>query len=141
MSWTILHLPRANLTLPVISLLLWREDMYKMTYRIISIIITFVLVIGMYSTAKATPTAFSNQAQTSGTPRVYAYYYLWWSAQHWKNKLGSNYPYNASPLPLPATTDADGCNAVSKYAGNQLVDVPSKLVSQDEPGAIKRHSS
>jgi hypothetical protein len=68
---------------------------------------------------------------------VYAYYYLWWSANHWRNKLGSNYPYSASPLPLPANTDADGCNAVSNYAGNQLLDVPPSLVSQDDPGAIE----
>jgi hypothetical protein len=102
-----------------------------------SIVIVFALTIGMYSTVKATPTSLNNKIQTSGTPRVYAYYYLWWSSQHWKNKLGSNYPYTASPLPLPATTDADGCNAVSKYSGNQLIDVPTKLVSQDEPGAIE----
>ena len=36
-------------------------------------------------------------------PRVFAYYYLWWSTNHWHDKLGSSYPYTASPLPLPAT--------------------------------------
>jgi hypothetical protein len=51
--------------------------------------------------------------------------------------LGANYPYTASPLPLPATTDADGCNAVSIYAGNQLLDVPTVLASQDTPGVIE----
>ncbi|HEU4744320.1 MAG TPA: endo-1,3-alpha-glucanase family glycosylhydrolase, partial [Anaerolineales bacterium] len=34
-------------------------------------------------------------------------------------------------------TDANGCNAVSNYAGNQLLDVPARLVSQDDPGAIE----
>jgi hypothetical protein len=51
--------------------------------------------------------------------------------------LGPNYPYNASPLPLPAKTDVNGCGAVSNYAGNQLLDVPTKLVGQDDPGAIE----
>jgi hypothetical protein len=74
---------------------------------------------------------------TTPGPKVYAYYYLWWSSQHWHDKLGANYPYTVSPLPLPATTDADGCNAVSIYAGNQLLDVPTVLASQDTPGVIE----
>jgi len=106
--------------------------MSKTIYRIMGIIVAFALALGGISNAEAT----SNELAASSKP-VYAYYYLWWSNNHWHNKLGTNYPYNASPLPLPATTDADGCNAVSRYAGNQLLDVPTTLVSQDDPGAIE----
>jgi hypothetical protein len=76
-------------------------------------------------------------ATTAAKPRVFAYYYLWWSASHWKSALGSNYPISATPLPLPATLDASGCGAQSKYAGNTLTDVPSKIYSQDDPGFIE----
>jgi len=112
--------------------------MKKTIYRIMSSIMGLVLLLGSYTPAQAIQADMSVDAQTSGTPRVYAYYYLWWSQNHWRNKLGSNYPYTASPLPLPATTDADGCNAVSQYAGNQLLDVPSALYSQDDAGRIEK---
>src|SRR5215216_4928440 len=105
--------------------------MNKVLCKIMGIIITIALTLGGFTHVQAG----SNQAVT-GKP-VYAYYYLWWSTQHWKDKLGPNYPYTASPLPLPAKTDADGCNAVSNYAGNQLLDVSTALVSQDDPGAIE----
>ena len=71
--------------------------------------------------------------------RVYAYYYLWWSNNHWHDKLGSSYPYGAAPLPLPATLDGGGCGATSLYQGNQLTDVPSALYSQDDAGLIEQH--
>jgi hypothetical protein len=74
---------------------------------------------------------------TSPTPRVFAYYYLWWSSAHWKSALGPNYPINSSPLPLPATIGADGCTTHSKYAGNTLTDVPKKIYSQDDSGQIE----
>src|SRR5215207_7548566 len=106
--------------------------MNKTSYRILGIIVAFALAMGGFTKVQATPSL----PATSGKP-VYVYYYLWWSSQHWKNKLGSNYPYSASPLPLPAKTDADGCNAVTNYASNQLLDVPPSLVSQDDPGAIE----
>lgn len=76
-------------------------------------------------------------ATTATKPRVFAYYYLWWSVNHWKSALGPNYPGTASPLPLPATLDATGCGARSKYAGNTLTDVPNKLYSQDTPGFLE----
>lgn len=104
--------------------------MNKTMYRILGIIVAFALALGGFTHAQATP------SQQSTRP-VYVYYYLWWSSNHWKNKLGSNYPFSASPLPLPARTDANGCSAVSNYAGNQLLDVPTRLVSQDDPGAIE----
>ncbi|HLO32226.1 MAG TPA: endo-1,3-alpha-glucanase family glycosylhydrolase [Anaerolineales bacterium] len=106
--------------------------MNRTIYRIMGIILALALALEGFSNVQAT----SSEPVTSGKP-VYAYYYLWWSTQHWKDKLGANYPYTASPLPLPATTDADGCNAVSKYPGNQLIDIPSALFSQDDPGVIE----
>jgi hypothetical protein len=106
--------------------------MNKTIYRIMGIIVVLALALAQagFTHVQATP------SQQTARP-VYAYYYLWWSANHWKNKLGSNYPYSASPLPLPAKTDTNGCNAVTNYAGNQLLDVPTKLISQDDPGAIE----
>ena len=59
-------------------------------------------------------------------------YYLWWSTYHWNNKLNVNYPYTAKPSPLPATVDASGCNAKTKYVGNQLTDVSDQLVYQQD---------
>lgn len=76
-------------------------------------------------------------AATTAKPRVFAYYYLWWSANHWKSSLGPNYPLTASSLPLPATLDASGCGTNSKYVGNVLTDVPSRIYSQDDPGVIE----
>src|SRR5512138_3350956 len=106
--------------------------MRKSVYRIMGIIVSFALAMGGFTKVEATP----NQPAASDKP-VYAYYYLWWSDQHWEDKLGPNYPYKASPLPLPARTDANGCSAVSKYKGNELLDVPTSLISQDDPGAIE----
>lgn len=106
--------------------------MKRIMYRIIVITMAFVITAAGYTGAQAT----SNKVAAPG-PKVYAYYYLWWSSNHWHNKLGANYPYSSSPLPLPATTDVDGCNAVSKYSGNQLLDIPTILASQDEPGVIE----
>jgi hypothetical protein len=69
--------------------------------------------------------------------RVFAYYYLWWSASHWRSSLGSSYPYAASPLPLPTRLDAGGCNAVRNYPGVTVNDVPGRLYDQDDPGFIE----
>lgn len=106
--------------------------MKKIMYRIFVITMAFVISAAGYTRAQAT----SNNVATQD-PKVYAYYYLWWSSNHWRNKLGASYPYTASPLPLPATTDVDGCNAVSNYPDNQLLDVPNVLASQDTPGVIE----
>ena len=74
---------------------------------------------------------------TAGGQRGFAYYYLWWSDQHWHDKLGPAYPYSTSPLPLPASLDSAGCSPRSLYTGNQLTDVPAALDSQDSSGAIE----
>ena len=76
-------------------------------------------------------------AEPSGTSApVFAFYYLWWSLQHWHDKLGPHYPYAAQPLPVPASIPSDGCPPTSLFARNQLTDVPAHLWSQDAPGQI-----
>src|SRR5687767_14460524 len=72
-------------------------------------------------------------------PRIYAYYYLFWNADHWHDKLGPNYPYGRDNLPLPATLEPGGCGAKSKYRDNELFDVPAhRLWSQDNPALIEK---
>jgi hypothetical protein len=73
----------------------------------------------------------------SATPHgMYAYYYLWWSSSHWQSMLGPAFPFNQSPLPLPATLDSSGCNASSLYSGNVETDSPATVFSQDDPAQI-----
>ena len=96
------------------------------------------LVIGALLAAVSVVPGHARDPAPSDTPRIYAYYYLWWSDQHWKDKLGPNYPYERRPLPLPAKLGEGGCNARSKFEGNQLFDVPKRLLSQDQPGVIER---
>ena len=77
-------------------------------------------------------------SRATAAHRMFAYYYLWWSTRHWHDKLGSNYPYGASPLPLPATLDSSGCQPTSKFAGNHLLDAPASLWTQDDAATIER---
>ena len=60
--------------------------MNRVPYKIMGIIITIALTLGGFTHVQAG----SNQAG-AGKP-VYAYYYLWWSTQHWKDKLGQTIP-------------------------------------------------
>ena len=109
--------------------------MNKIIYRWIGVVVVLSLALGGFTPAHATS---SPQPAAAVSKPVYAYYYLWWSSNHWRNKLGPNYPYWASPPPLPALTDADGCNITWTYAGNQLLDVGVRhLFSQDDPGIIQ----
>jgi len=97
-------------------------------------------LVGIASVAPlpvAPRTAGAVASGATAKPPVFAYYYLWWSANHWKSALGPNYPISASPLPLPATLDASGCGTRTKYAGNTLTDVPARIYSQDDPGFIE----
>jgi hypothetical protein len=57
---------------------------------------------------------------------VYLHYYLWWTPQHWRDKLGPAYPLDASPLPLPGTADASGCNPRAAYRGASILDLPTE---------------
>ena len=94
--------------------------------------IALVSAVDSSAGAQVAPTATSTTK-----PPVFAYYYLWWSANHWKSALGPNYPITASPLPLPATLDSTGCGAKTSYVGNTLTDVPGRVYSQDDSGFIE----
>lgn len=87
--------------------------------------------------AASAPTA---AAATTGTGKpVFVTYYLWWSASHWQDRLGSAYPIGRTPAPLPATLDANGCSAHSNYTGNTLTDVATSAgYDQNSPGTIER---
>jgi hypothetical protein len=76
---------------------------------------------------------------TAGAP-VYVHYYLWWTPQHWKDKLGRAYPIGANPLPVPGAMGANGCTATVRYPGASIVDVPAEgLYDQDDPATFDRH--
>ncbi|HLH27745.1 MAG TPA: hypothetical protein VKW77_02450, partial [Acidimicrobiales bacterium] len=84
------------------------------------------------SSAPSAPSA-SKASAAGGT---YAYYYLWWDTAHWHTSLGPSYPFGQSPLPLPASIPASGCNPASLYPGNVETDVPATLFTQDDPNQI-----
>src|ERR1700737_830541 len=105
---------------------------------------------------EAPPTAVSDvtlsiAAPTAATGRTapvaagaaansYIHYYLWWSTQHWHDKLGSAYPYGANPLPQPGSTDATSCNPKISYPGATIVDLPSEgLYNQDLASTYDLH--
>ncbi len=75
-----------------------------------------------------------------GKPPVYVHYYLWWTPQHWSDKLGPSYPTNANPLPVPGTLGPDDCSASVKYSGATITDIPSDgLYDQNDPATFDRH--
>lgn len=86
----------------------------------------------------ATVSGTTVASTTGAVAPAYAYYYLWWSTKHWHNKLGASFPYDATPLPLPATLGPSGCPPASLYPGNQLTDVPAALFTQDDAAVIER---
>ncbi len=95
---------------------------------------------GTSTTGAASSGSASRSAATAppGTSRTaFAFYYLWWDTAHWHARLGPNYPYGASPLPLPATLRGNGCTVINDYVGNQLTDVPAALWTQDDPARIR----
>ena len=71
-------------------------------------------------------------------PRMFAYYYLWWSESHWQEMLGPSYPVTDHPQPLPASLDAEGCQAVPAYPGSTLFDVAQFPRGQDNAGVIEQ---
>jgi hypothetical protein len=87
-----------------------------------------------------TATGHSAPVATTAASNAYVHYYLWWSTQHWHDKLGAAYPYTANPLPLPGSTDATGCNPKVAYPGATIVDVPSEgLYNQDLASTYDLH--
>ena len=80
-----------------------------------------VIVLAMSARPGSAHAVTIRKAQTSKP--VFAIYYLWWTNQHWHDLLGGAYPFTQAPNPLPASLDASGCKAVSRYSGNKLTDV------------------
>ena len=91
------------------------------------------------STPPVTSTTLAPATSTITVPAhpAFAFYYLWWDTKHWHVRLGPNFPYAKTPLPLPATLTGDGCTVVNQFAGNQLTDVPPQLWTQDDPARIR----
>jgi hypothetical protein len=90
----------------------------------------------------AAPAVASGRAPVAprAASNAYVHYYLWWSTQHWHDKLGAAYPYGANPLPQPGSTDASGCNPKLSYAGATIVDLPSEgLYNQDLASTYDLH--
>jgi hypothetical protein len=81
-----------------------------------------VLVIVLVMSARPAG-AHAVSVRHGGSKPVFAIYYLWWTNQHWHDLLGTSYPSTETPNPLPASLDAGGCKAVSRYNGNHLTDV------------------
>jgi hypothetical protein len=79
-----------------------------------------------------------SQVVTKTRPTVYVHYYLWWTNQHWRDKLGPAYPYGSAPI--PGTADAQGCNPSVYYPGAQIVDVPAEgLYDQTQAATFVQH--
>ena len=77
-------------------------------------------------------------ANGTSTATVYVHYYLWWTTQHWTDKLGNAYPYSSAPL--PGSTDSNGCNPSVTYSGATIVDVPSEgLYDQSQASTFDHH--
>jgi len=78
--------------------------------------------------ASPSPVASVTPSPSASPPRtiVYLYYYLWWTPEHWLAKLGPQYPAGSTQPPLPGSTNAEGCNPTTNYAGATIVDVPQQ---------------
>src|SRR4051794_7708560 len=102
-------------------------------FLVLSAALGALVVAAPASARSAREAPLSAAAPASSSPkRAFAYYYLWWSADHWRDRLGGAYGaatanFTRSPLPLPATVDAGGCTPISLYAGNTLTDTPAQL--------------
>ncbi len=113
---------------------LWSHRLItKLTLLIALLLVTAPLAV---VSVDAQPAPSRSIPASSSPEGMYAYYYLWWDTQHWQTNLGPNYPYGQSPLPLPATLDASGCNPTSVYPGNIETDAPTTLFTQDDPSQI-----
>lgn len=101
---------------------------------------TAALVLSACAVPGSPRVAPHGEGPVPGKPPVYLHYYLWWTAQHWHDKLGSSYPYGARPPILPGTLGASGCRATVAFRGASIVDVPSEgLSDQSDPATFDRH--
>jgi hypothetical protein len=97
--------------------------------------VIFILILLAMALVGKNP--FFLRAQASTSTKVFAFYYLWWTENHWHTKMGPNYPYTVSPHPLPATVDPQGCSPVSLYSGNQLTDVSDPFRDIDTAAMVE----
>jgi hypothetical protein len=109
----------------------------------VALLLVAAAVCSTATPAQAATTGQAARSSAGAAPRAFAYYYLWWSAQHWRDKLGSSYGtatngFATNPLPLPANLDAGGCTPTSLYSGNHLIDVAPQLWTQDDPAVLER---
>ncbi len=66
--------------------------------------------------------------------------FLWWTPQHWQDKLGPNYPHGANPLPAPGSLAPSGCNPTVRFGGASIVDRPSEgLYDPGLAGTLDNH--
>lgn len=76
-------------------------------------------------------------ARTQSSAPVFVHYSLQWDDARWHSVLGPNYPYSSDPLPLPGTVGSSGCSAATDFSGDQLLDIPSAgLYNQDLASTI-----
>lgn len=88
--------------------------------------------------ASAAPARPATPSPAAAKPIVYLHYYLWWTPQHWRDKLGPAYPYAAAPI--PGHVDAQGCNPRVDYPQAEIVDLPSEgLYDQGQPATFDMH--
>ena len=119
-------------------------------HRLVSVVAVVAMILlatapliganGDAQPASSGPGAVRPALSASSPGGMYAYYYLWWDTHHWQTTLGPNYPFGQSPLPLPATLDAGGCNPTSLYRGNIETDAPAALFTAGRPlpGDLRR---
>ncbi len=85
------------------------------------------------------PTVAASPADGPATT-IYLHYYLWWTAGHWRDKLGSSYPIGTDPAPSPGSMDANGCNPRADFPGATIVDLPVEgLYDQELAATFDRH--
>jgi hypothetical protein len=109
--------------------------------RGLSVVLAAVLAVLASGCAVGSPVGSGSAGgPPAGKPPVYVHYYLWWTPQHWSDKLGPSYPMSASPLPLPGTLGPDGCSASANYSGATITDIPTEgLYDQNDPSTFDRH--
>jgi hypothetical protein len=88
----------------------------------------------------STATPSGGPTGSNGKQVVYVHYYMWWTSQHWRDKLGPAYPYTSASLPVPGGLDAAGCNPHAFYRGSQIVDLPTEgLYDQYQALTFEHH--
>jgi hypothetical protein len=98
------------------------------------------IAVGPWHGPTSTATPSGGQTGANGPPVVYVHYYMWWTSQHWRDKLGPAYPFASASLPVPGSLDAQGCNPRAFYPGTQIVDLPTEgLYDQSQAVTFERH--